>query len=155
MSILGALMKIYLVLTGTTGFPLLESSIIDLAKLDSSLHFILQTKNKISSTKNLTHIEFIDLNSYDTSVLAGIIGHCGAGTTFWALNQKLPYLAVIDLTRTDDHQKDLGYWLRDHQYAYVVESRSLILSDIEELNGQSYKEYQKEAFEIKNLLRLL
>ena len=148
-------MKKYLVLTGTTGFPLLEQSILEMAKSDENIEFILQTKNELSNTKNVAHQKFIDLESFDTSELSGIIGHCGAGTTFWALAKATPYLAVIDLTREDDHQKDLGGWLSDNKYAYVVESRPLTLSDLTLLGTESFNKYEKDSFKIKYLTDFL
>lgn len=147
----------FLVLTGTTGFKVLENSISRLVDLYGSkrLQFTIQTKNHIEVLPGIKHVEFLDLNNIDVTCYDGIIGHCGAGTTFWALEKRVPYMAVVDLTRLDKHQEDLGMWLLKNNYACVVHSGELVLDDLDALLRQQFSTYIKDEFKVFALMKII
>lgn len=139
-------MKNFLVLTGTAGYEMLEQSITNVAKSNTDYHFVLQTKNTIQDSKNITHESFIQMNDIDCKKYDGVIGHCGAGTAFWALAKKLPFLAVVNLDRVDSHQQDLGGWLEKHNYALVVYNKPVTAENLEELTTRKFAVYEKDNF---------
>jgi UDP-N-acetylglucosamine transferase subunit ALG13 len=147
----------FLVLTGTTGFKILEDSIADLVTRYGyeKLQFTLQTKNSIVALPGIEHVEYVDLNDIDVACYDGIIGHCGAGTTFWALEKKVPYMAVVDLTRLDKHQEDLGMWLLKNNYACVIQSRELVLGDLDTLLTHQLSTYIKDEFKTSLLMKVI
>lgn len=143
----------FLVLTGTTGFELLENSVIALS--NESTKFLVQSKNNILVNSDIQHEKFLSLNDFDLGDYDGIIGHCGAGTTFWALDQNIPYMAVVDLTREDNHQSDLGAWLDSNNYAVVVNSRPLVESDLFNLTNAKLNRFNKECFDFPKLNKFI
>lgn len=148
-------MKRILVLTGTTGFPLLEQSILSIVKSSEEYSFVLQTKNKVETHNLITHESFIDMKGLDISDLDGIIGHCGAGTTFWALDKNLPFLAVVDLDRADSHQQDLGLWISKHNYGLVIENKPVTSADLNLLLTKQFDSYKKDPFKFENFDSLI
>ena len=155
MRILGAFMSRFLVLTGTTGVPLIERGLCRLGR--SSHSFLLQTKNKIDFYEgtNISHFNFLEMGMINCSEFDGVIGHCGAGTVFWALENKLPLLAVIDLNRPDDHQSDLGGWLKKYNFALVIENRVPRLGDLDDLVSRDFQEYTADPFCYEKIYDLL
>lgn len=144
-----------LVLTGTTGYPLLEDHIQSLAHRYPDLNFIVQSPNPQEEKDNLTYYHFLDLESFDYSTIDGVIGHCGAGTVFWTLERELPLLAIVDLSRPDGHQNDLGEWLRRNNYCTVIRNREPAYEEIAELVSREYAKYIKEPFSLDELNRYL
>jgi UDP-N-acetylglucosamine transferase subunit ALG13 len=147
--------KKILVLTGTTGYPMLEQSILDIAAQTNQFQFVLQTKNNLTASPGVKHQSFINMKQLDCSEFDGIVGHCGAGTTFWALDNNLRFLAVVDLERSDKHQQDLGLWLSKNNYGLVVENRPLTSADLEELLTRQFSNYHKDPFQFHKFDELL
>jgi len=148
-------MSRFLVLTGTTGVPLIERGI---CHLESSSHsFLIQTKNSFDffEDDNITHVKYIDMCTINCGEFDGVVGHCGAGTVFWALENKLPLLAVVDLNRPDDHQIDLGGWLKKHNHALVIENRTPTLEDLDDLLTRSFQEYIADPFKYEKIFDFL
>lgn len=74
-----------------------------------------------------------------------LISHCGAGTAFWALEQKLNFIAIVDTTRPDDHQWDLGDYLERENFCMVLRGRIPSLGEIEDVGELCYSEYLQEG----------
>ena len=148
-------MSRFLVLTGTTGVPLIERGICQLERSNHS--FLIQTKNSMDfiEDRNISHVKFLDMCTINCLEFDGVIGHCGAGTVFWALENKLPLLAVVDLNRPDDHQSDLGGWLKKYNYAQVIENRIPTLKDLDDLMSRSFEEYIADPFQYEKIFDLL
>lgn len=147
-------MKKILVLTGTTGFPMLETSILSIAEDSEDFVFTLQTKNPVPFHCRVEHEHFINMRELDCNSYDGVIGHCGAGTTFWALDNHLRFLAVVDLHRADSHQQDLGSWLDRNRYGLVVENRPLTIDDIISLCELKFEIYVKDKFKFDRFDKL-
>lgn len=155
MRVLGAFVVLFLVLTGTTGFPLLEQGILSLAKQAPDIEFWVQSKNDIEQIDNITHSYFIDMDRLETSRLSGVVGHCGAGTVFWALERRLPLLTVVDLTRPDGHQEDLGAWVAGNHFGMVITNRAPSVDDLRMVVSEPYTTYEPEPFRITAIDRFL
>ena len=144
-----------LVLTGTTGYPLLERHVQDLADQHGDLEMILQSPNVQAERDNLKYSQFLDLDTLDGSKLSAVIGHCGAGTVFWTLERGLPLIAIVDLMRPDDHQEDLGNWVRQKNYGLVLMNRGPTYEEILKLTAASFATYRAEPFSIKGIEKFL
>ena len=140
-----------LVLTGTTGFPLLESHIQNLAGQYPDLRFLLQSPNRQQERANIRYQEYLDLENLDCTQFSGVIGHCGAGTVFWALERRLPLIAIVDLSRPDGHQSDLGDWLSRNNYGAVVVNRGPSYEEISNFVDNEYAKYEKEPFSVSKI----
>lgn len=147
-------MKRILVLTGTTGYPMLEQSILAIAKDTDAYSFVLQTKNDIAPHKRVQHQSFINMKQLDPTSFDAIVGHCGAGTTFWCLDNHLRFLAVVDLERVDSHQQDLGLWISKNNYGLVIENRPITSDDLTEVLSREFDTYQKDPFKFDKFERL-
>jgi len=144
-----------LVLTGTTGFPLLEEHMWHLAKDHCDLEVIIQSGNPFDGCSNVKHRSHIDMDAYDTTDTQTVIGHCGAGTVFWALERKLPLIAVVDMTRPDGHQEDLGRWLETNNFCLVLMSRGPTIRELEDVNAREFSVYHPDQFEMGRIEQLL
>lgn len=139
-------MKHFLILTGTTGYPMLEKAVLDIARNHDEYSFVLQTKNDVPACERVTHEKFIHMENLDYHAFDGIIGHCGAGTTFWTLDRDIRFLAVVDLDRIDSHQQDLGGWLEKHNHALVIYNKPITAKDLDELTTREFSPFEKEGF---------
>lgn len=150
-------MSHFLVLTGTTGFPSLEDRVCALAVEGGGRYtFLLQTKNTPPNLPvGVAHIDYIDMDKLDTLGFDGVIGHCGAGTTFWALGRSLPFLAIVDRDRPDGHQEDLGGWLKKNNYSLVLDGRLPVSADLSKLAEQGFSRFEPEAFDSSIFLKML
>lgn len=148
-------MKRFLVLTGTAGYAMLEKSVVDLAAKHSEYSFLLQTVNDVQASERVEHKNFVNMNAINLEEFDGIIGHCGAGTTFWALEAGARFLAVVNLDRRDNHQSDLGDWLKKHNHALVAYNRPLEPNDLEQLLSTEFTPYVKEHFVFSNFDKFL
>lgn len=145
-------MKRILVLTGTAGYAMLEKSVLALAEKCSEYSFLLQTVNELEvNSPRVEHATFLNMNALDLTAFDAVIGHCGAGTVFWALEAKIRLLAMVNLERKDNHQTDLGNWLLKHNHALVIFNRPLEESDLAQLCSQQFTPYVKEHFVFDNI----
>ena len=144
-----------MVLTGTTGFPLLERHMISMAAQRSELDVLLQSPNLVSESGNLKYRKSVDLDNFDTSDIATVVGHCGAGTVFWALERNLPLIAIVDLTRPDGHQEDLGNWIRNNNYGLVLENRGPTVEEISFALSGEFATYERDPFSIEKIRAVL
>lgn len=141
----------YLVLTGTTGFHLLEQHMLTLAQQLPNLHFIIQTCNSLLVPHNVSHKVSIDLDAIDTSAVDAVIGHCGAGTVFWTLERRLPLIAVVDMTRPDGHQEDLGNWVKKNKFGLVLTNRGPSIEELKQANKSLFTFYKPDKFLVEKL----
>lgn len=131
--------KSVLILTGNTPFSALEKMVLELSRQIPDITFTLQSiQPLVSSSVNLHLTEFISearFKEYDL-----IITHAGAGTVFYLLNCKLPFIAIPNLERRDQHQIELYNWLKNNNYsqtALVQELNSdLILKEYSSIDYQ-------------------
>ena len=144
-----------LVLTGTTGFRFLESAMLDLAKADPASEFVVQSLNDVVTGSNVEHHRFLDMEALDTSGIDVVVGHCGAGTTFWALERRIPFIGVVDWTRPDKHQRDLGNWLEASGHAVVLFNRGPTAEDLERATTTVFRRYEPDPFRFDRILRKL
>ena len=144
-----------LVLTGTTGFRLLESEILDLAKVDPASDFVIQSPNDIVTRSNVEHHRYLDMEAFDTSGIDVVVGHCGAGTTFWALERQIPFIGVVDLTRRDKHQRDLGNWLEASGHAIVLVNCGPTPEDLKRAMTTVFRRYEPDPFRVDRIMQKL
>jgi UDP-N-acetylglucosamine transferase subunit ALG13 len=144
-----------LVLTGTTGFGLLESAVLDLAKADPASEFVIQSPNKVVTGSNVEHHRFLDMEALDTSGIDVVVGHCGAGTTFWALERQIPFIGIVDLTRPDKHQRDLGNWLETSGHAMVLFNRGPTAEELERVTTTVFRRYERDPFRFDRIIQKL
>lgn len=140
-------------MTGTTGYLNLEQHMTALAASDQNLNLLIQSPNTIAPLPRVKSTDHIDMDTYDTSGFDVMVGHCGAGTAFWALERNLPLIAIVDLDRHDDHQLDLGNWLAKHEYALVLINTPPSLVDLNSAVSNRFRVYKKSNFEIDALLQ--
>lgn len=155
MPVLGASVVNVLVMTGTTGFPKLERQMIKLAASNPALHVLIQSPNELLATNRVSTTKYIDMESFDTNPYSLMVGHCGAGTVFWALERRLPLIAIVDLDRHDDHQLDLGNWLSRSGFGMTLVNRAPTGDEIEQIKQVPLKEYHKDPFRIDSLWNVL
>jgi UDP-N-acetylglucosamine transferase subunit ALG13 len=144
-----------LLLTGTTGFPLLEESLVEVARIASSSTFVIQSPNDVKGFGNVEHHHFLDMGTINADEFDVVVGHCGAGTAFWVLEQQRPYIAVVNLTRFDQHQRDLGNWLAASNLAMVLMNRGPKLEELEQASKTDYRSYEPDPFRVGHLLKML
>lgn len=144
-------MTTVLVLTGTTGYPALERSILAMSEEVHDIEFILQTPNQLDLNGRLRHESFLDLDKLDTSSIGLVIGHCGAGTVFWTLDRRLKFIAIVDLDRPDQHQADLGQWVSNNRYGLVLRNKAPSIADINRAIATEFQEYEPDAFRVDRL----
>jgi beta-1,4-N-acetylglucosaminyltransferase len=129
--------KSVLILTGNTPFNALEKMVHELSKQIPDITFTLQSiQPLVSSSVNLHLTEFISEASFKEYDL--IITHAGAGTVFFLLNCNLPFIAIPNLERRDQHQIELYNWLKKNNYsqtALVEELKSDLIVKKHNLTG--------------------
>lgn len=148
-------MTTLMVLTGTTGFPLLEKHMVSMAAQVSELEILVQSPNSLSESRNLKYQKHIDLDNLDTSHIDVVIGHCGAGTVFWTLERDLPLIAIVDLTRPDGHQEDLGKWIGNNNYGLVLANRGPTIEEISLARGRGFATYKRVHFSVERIKTVL
>jgi UDP-N-acetylglucosamine transferase subunit ALG13 len=93
--------------------------ILELSKQILDVTFTLQSiQPHVSSSVNLHLTEFINEASFKEYDL--IITHAGAGTVFYLLNCKLPFIAIPNVERRDQHQVELYNWLKNNNYSQTA-----------------------------------
>jgi beta-1,4-N-acetylglucosaminyltransferase len=77
-----------------------------------------------------------------------IVSHAGAGSTFRILELAKPLLLVPNLTRVDDHQKDLASYMERNHHALVAWSLADLPAMLHRLLAGEYelKPYRAERF---------
>lgn len=148
-------MKSVLVLTGTTGFPLLEKQMVKVAAEHGEHNVILQSPNSIEQSPNVEYVNFIDLDNYDISNIGCVVGHCGAGTVFWTLEHRIPLIAIVDLSRPDGHQQDLGDWVQRNNLGLVLKNRGPTNEEIALALQEGFDKYKREPFSVQRINTVL
>lgn len=111
--------KSVLILTGNTPFNSLETRVFELSKQLPDITITLQSiKPVVTCSMNLRLVDFIPESSFQDYDL--IITHAGAGTVFFLLACNLPFIAVPNLERRDQHQLELFNWLKKNKYSQTA-----------------------------------
>lgn len=138
-------MKI-LVTVGTTSFDTLIQ-FLDEFKSSYQYDFIFQIADGIYIPKNHEYFRF-DNNLWEKYKDIFVITHCGAGSFYYLLEQRIKFIGVPNLERVDQHQTDIANFVRN-------ENLSTICFDFEELgqelSSQHFlsfvsKSYEKDSF---------
>ena len=126
-------MKSVLFLTGNTPFHALERKATEISEQLPGVSFTVQSIAPIIKKRsNLLVTKFLpegEFSEYDV-----IVTHVGAGTVFFLLGENIPFTAIPNLERTDQHQLELYSWLQAKRLArtVLVENldETLILEDM-------------------------
>lgn len=90
----------------------------------TSWHWVIQSVS--FECRDVTPL--VKVRSYlEISKLVGavdvLVTHCGAGSVFWGLENRIPTIAMVNLSRPDDHQMDLGDYLDEKGLCFVTRNR--------------------------------
>ncbi len=128
---------------------------LEMAKECPAWNFVIQSPNDMSDRANLEHHRYLDMAELNVSGIDVVVGHCGAGTAFWALERGLRFIAVVDLTRLDKHQQDLGAWLEQAGMAIVLVNRGPAIEDIQRAKSTVFRPYQPDPFRFERIVERL
>lgn len=130
---------------GTTSFPALEFSALELSKA-SEFQIELQTpaSTAISNQTNFRWFDYYNedpvqfLQRYDY-----VVSHAGTGTIFNLLKANTKFCITPNTDRHDRHQQEICEWLVANEYAKLVYDPGLITQFF--LSGE-YKEFKPNRY---------
>lgn len=133
---------------GTGSFDQLVAAVIDLEMENlviqaGSFDLISYPSKKTTRVFNYcTNVEFV--NYCDSAEL--IITHAGAGTVFESLEKSKKLIVVPNLVRLDQHQKELGLYLEEHNLALVCWDIGQLSQLITSSKAAKLNSYEKIGF---------
>ena len=112
-----------LALTGSSSTYCFEDQLLDMA-VKTAWQWVIQSASFDcrAVTPSVRVQNYLDLKSLVGAVDV-LITHCGAGSVFWGLENKIPTIAMVNLSRPDDHQIDLGDYLEKEELCLVIRNR--------------------------------
>ena len=145
-------MKI-LALTGSSTTYCFEDQLLEMA-VKTGWHWMIQSTNfePENVTPRVRLESYLDLKSLERSPDV-LITHCGAGSVFWGLENKIPTIAIVNLGRPDDHQMDLGKYLEIKGLCLVLKNRVPEEEEIVAARDKGYSVYEKKG--VLNIAKLL
>lgn len=137
-------MKI-LALTGSSSTYCFEDQLLEMA-VGTNWHWMIQSTNfePENVTPRVRLESYIDLKSLESSPDV-LITHCGAGSVFWGLENKIPTIAIVNLSRPDDHQMDLGNYLEIKGLCLVTKNRVPEKEEIVAARDKGHSVYDKRG----------
>ena len=136
---------IIFVTVGTTKFDVLIEYIDKLAAIDNN-EYIFQIGSGNYKPKNGKYFDFtkdIDGFYHDSGL---VITHAGAGSIYRLLEMKQNVLVVPNLSRIDDHQKDIAMYMEDNNHLLVSWDFNDISKKIELSKKYNPDVYVKDCF---------
>lgn len=133
-----------LVTVGTGSFDSLIKY-CDKIAFGSDLKFTFQTGKGIYRPKNGYYFDFdfyLNLGDFDL-----IISHCGAGTVYQCLNNKIPLIVIPNLERSDSHQSELATYLKNNKFCCVCTDFDELNDLIVKYNQSNYSTYNSVSFD--------
>lgn len=137
-----------LVTVGTTPFDELIREIDNIAPRFPDIEFRTQVAGGAYRPCNVRWQRFREglLENVEREY-AFVITHCGAGTVFDLLERAVPFLAVPNTDRNDQHQLDLAEYLRIEGYALVCVDLQRLASMVETMQAHpAFRSYEKDEF---------
>jgi len=139
-------MKI-LVTVGTTSFDSLIAAVDELAHEFDNLDIISQIGQGAYQPVHHPFFKF-ERNILKKYADRSVITHCGAGSVYQLLERGDPFIAVPNLERDDDHQKEIARYLEEEKFALVCQRPEDISSAFKSDAWKNFhpNPYVKDAF---------
>ena len=140
-----------LVLCGTDSSSWIAKEILS-SNMVERYSWVIQSKHLTQIPRqNVRTTSHVILDNSEAEKYDIVISHAGAGSTFWALENNKQLITIVDLRRADKHQRDLGAWLHENRYSYVLQNRIPAIDEIEEVAGNEFNRYHPDVFDIKQI----
>lgn len=112
-----------LALTGSSSTYCFEDQLLEMA-VGTGWQWVIQSAGFECRdvTPLVTVRSYLDLSN-PVGAIDVLITHCGAGSVFWGLENRIPTIAMVNLSRPDDHQADLGDYLDEKALCFVTRNR--------------------------------
>ena len=132
-----------LALTGSSSAGCFEGQLLGMA-LETNWDWVIQSSNfeprRVTSKVRVE--SYLNLERFEDSADV-LITHCGAGSVFWGLENKIPTIAIVNLSRPDDHQMDLGNYLDNKELCLVIRNRIPSKQEVLVAKNRGCADYQK------------
>ncbi|WP_170560577.1 PssE/Cps14G family polysaccharide biosynthesis glycosyltransferase [Ruegeria atlantica] len=132
---------------GTTAFDSLIEKVDTLSDKFGEFEFLSQIGPGTYQPHNHPWVT-LEKNFLSRHRDAILITHCGAGTVYYLLEERIPFIAVPNLERADTHQIELAQFLHQNSYAPVcfdVEDLSKVFQN-RTWETFSFVPYEKDNF---------
>ncbi|MDC1296929.1 hypothetical protein N8Z37_01290 [Octadecabacter sp.] len=140
-----------LVLSGTDSSSWIAKEILSSTMVER-YSWVIQSKHLTQIPRqNVRTTSHVMLDNSEAEKYDVVISHAGAGSTFWALENNKQLITIVDLRRADKHQSDLGTWLHENRYSYVLQNRIPAIDEIEEVARDEFNRYHPDIFDIKQI----
>lgn len=143
-----------LALTGSSSAYCYEDQLLEMA-VGTCWQWVIQSSNLESGYVNprIRVESYFDLTNSVGSIDV-LITHCGAGSVFWGLENKIPTIAIVNLSRHDDHQIDLGEYVDKKGLCLVTRNRIPLIEEVLATRERGPSVYNKiGVLDIVGLLR--
>lgn len=138
-----------LVTVGTYKFDAMVRSVENVCK-DMAIDAFYQIGIGEMKPVNGQYVRFLPENRFNdfANSASVIVTHAGAGTVYNFLEKNYRMIVVPNLDRTDNHQRDIGEYLKSNNYAFVCFDLCELRSEFEKAFNYDLKldKYTKTSF---------